>query len=766
MHKRLISVLLVTALLLLSLSGCQFLNSKHLNIGISKITETFSPFFAQTEGDLAVVDMLFDKLLTTERGGRIVYNGIQGETVDYNGEGYSYKGLADIDITADESTGTTDVLITLRDNVLFSDGKPMTADDLLFTYYVLCDSTYNGYSKVKDLDIVGLKNYQTQTSVPIYTQYEKMAKDFYKKKIPTELGADLEDPETWFWTTLLDNWNADIKNNVSYCVDKYASFSLQYIGFSSEEIADNEGLQIALGMVIWGFGHVKNGELFSSVSEKTYQLDQKEYPTYEDFFDEAYAKYKGDVEAYAAEESAACTDILKVTIDAFAQYWGPKDENADDVDCSFISGISRLSDSSISISFNTLTQSNLRTLLDVYVAPLHHYGDDTTYDAQKHQYGFVRNDLSPIAKKNSSPLGSGPYVLNSCKNSVAKLTANLQFWRGAPHIQSVLLSESSMVDRVSDVASGALDISLVNANKDTLAAISSNNIAEKLSGTVITTVTTAHSIDYVGLNMQALSIDDVESTDSYYLRAALVKLMDSLRPKVVEEALGPHGLIATSLFSSDAPIHTDKKDDGGVDTDILTAAKAEALSHLRAAGYKTDDDGTIITAPSKGRMHLVFGAVKPDDYTVGANVMLRELKSVLESFGLTVTISTFNSRTDLIAAAKEKKVHLIADTWSVDETQDLSSRFSTDAPYNVFGYADENMDTLIDTAEKLLDQNAAIIMYKNAISTIDSQRIVVPVCQNETAIIYNTERLELAGMPTDMTRFWNWKNAIETLILS
>lgn len=765
MHKRLVSVFLIIALLFaFPLTGCQF-DSNHLNVGISKVSETFSPFFAKTEGDLAVVDMIFDKLLTTERGGRIVYDGIRGETISFNGEKYRYTGIADIDITSDESDGTTKVVITLRDKVLFSDGKPMTADDLLFTYYVLCDSTYTGYSKVKDLDIVGLKNYQTQTPVPIYTKYEAMAKEFYKAELPSELGTDLEDPETWFWTTLLDNWRADIKNNVLYCVDKYASFSQQYIGFTPQEVADNEGLKIALGMVIWGFGHVKDGSLVSSVSEKTYQLDQGEFPTYEDFFDDAFAKYEGDVEAYATEESAACTDILGITVDAFAQYWGPKDEDAEDVDCSYISGISRLSDSSISISFHSLTHTDLRTLLDVYIAPLHHYGTKI-YDAKNHQYGFTRGDLSAIAKKNKSPIGSGPYVLDSYENSMAKLTANLRFWRGAPRIESILLSESSPVDRVSDIASGALDISLVSADKETLDAIASHNIAEKLSGSVIATTLTDGTIDYIGLNMQALAIDGADGTHSHYLRTALITLLEALRPKVVEETHGLHGQITTSLFASNAPLRNDKQDNSNVDTDILSSAKAQALSDLLAAGYKTDDEGTIIAAPSDGRMHLVFGAVKPDDYTVSTNVMLREMKSTLESFGLTVTISTFNSRTDLIDAAKEEKVHLIADTWSVEDIETLSDRFSTDAPYNVFGVENDSLDALIDSAEKLLDQQAALSLYENAIDIITEQHIVVPICQNQTAIIYNTERLEQAGMPANMTRFWNWKNVVETLVLS
>ena len=146
--------------------------------------------------------------------------------------------------------------------------------------------------------------------------------------------------------------------------------------------------------------------------------------------------------------------------------------------------------------------------------------------------------------------------------------------------------------------------------------------------------------------------------------------------------------------------------------------------------------------------------------------MLRELKSTLESMGLTVTISTFNSRNDLITAAKDQKVHLIADTWSIEEAQMLSNRFSSDALGNVFGLKDEDLDASIEEAEKLLDQTAAIALYQDIINTVAELQIVVPLCQNQTAIIYNTDRLESAGIPADMTCYWDWSDAIETLTLS
>ena len=40
--------------------------------------------------------------------------------------------------------GTVDYNITMRDDILFSDGTPMTIDDVIFSMYVLSDPTYDG----------------------------------------------------------------------------------------------------------------------------------------------------------------------------------------------------------------------------------------------------------------------------------------------------------------------------------------------------------------------------------------------------------------------------------------------------------------------------------------------------------------------------------------------------------------------------------------------------------------------------------------------
>ncbi len=50
-------------------------------------------------------------------------------------------------------------------DVTFSDGEPLTADDLIFTYYVLSDTDYDGNATFYSTNIKGMKNYRLNSTV-------------------------------------------------------------------------------------------------------------------------------------------------------------------------------------------------------------------------------------------------------------------------------------------------------------------------------------------------------------------------------------------------------------------------------------------------------------------------------------------------------------------------------------------------------------------------------------------------------------------------
>ncbi|HPJ22521.1 MAG TPA: ABC transporter substrate-binding protein, partial [Clostridia bacterium] len=160
-----------------------------LVVGYLEFSEKFSPFFADTGYDNDVVSMTQISLLTTDRTGGTIYNAIEGETINYNGTDYLYTGPADIEVNYDEAKDQTTYLWTIRDDMRFSDGELVTADDIIFTYYVYCDPAYVGSSTLYSVPILGVSNYRTQTSDEVFAKYDQMWDDMYAAGVDHEWSA-------------------------------------------------------------------------------------------------------------------------------------------------------------------------------------------------------------------------------------------------------------------------------------------------------------------------------------------------------------------------------------------------------------------------------------------------------------------------------------------------------------------------------------------------------------------------------------------------
>lgn len=119
-----------------------------LVIGTRTFNGVFSPLFYQNGYDADAFDPIFVSVSRLDKDGVLV---------DYGGH-----------VEAKEQTaadGHTQVLytVTIQKDMVFSDGKPVTIDDVMFYYYVAADPTYDGPSTFSTLDIVGMKEYYYDT---------------------------------------------------------------------------------------------------------------------------------------------------------------------------------------------------------------------------------------------------------------------------------------------------------------------------------------------------------------------------------------------------------------------------------------------------------------------------------------------------------------------------------------------------------------------------------------------------------------------------
>ena len=119
----------------------------------------FSPFFAASSADQHVIDLTNIALLGADRKGEMILKGIEGETREYNGTDYTYYGPADCEVT-ENADGTVTYAINMRDDLVFSDGTPITIDDVIFNLYVYMDPTYDGSATLYSMPIAGLDDYR------------------------------------------------------------------------------------------------------------------------------------------------------------------------------------------------------------------------------------------------------------------------------------------------------------------------------------------------------------------------------------------------------------------------------------------------------------------------------------------------------------------------------------------------------------------------------------------------------------------------------
>lgn len=156
-----------------------------LIIGCKTFAKNFNPFSAENEADRQAVDLTQIKLLTNDRAGKILYKGIDGEVREYDGESYTYYGATDLEIDYREKSDTTKYTITLRDDLVFSNGEKLTIDDVIFSMYVFCDNSYKGSMQLKNMPVKGLLNYQADSRNAEKLSDKKVQR--YIKKNPHKL---------------------------------------------------------------------------------------------------------------------------------------------------------------------------------------------------------------------------------------------------------------------------------------------------------------------------------------------------------------------------------------------------------------------------------------------------------------------------------------------------------------------------------------------------------------------------------------------------
>ena len=764
-----------------------------LVVAYSPFSAKFSPFYADTAYDQDVVGMTQISLMTTDRMGGVIYNGIEGEVVPYNGTDYLYTGTADLKVEYDEATDTTKYTAKLREDLKFSDGEPVTADDVIFTYYTYLDPSYAGSTTLGSYKILGVDAYRTQ--VP--EAGLELIQPIFDAILAAGLGYEAKEGDVFtqeqydaFWGPAKELWAADTQGITDYVFAAYAEAYAGYIGMTYEQIEAEDGLKVALGIALWGFGAVDGGILTTAAGD-TFDIANGVYPTNDDYLKAAAAKYGNDFEAYlTAGESATGTSIDSLKT---ALYNKLAADNQIDTSAGVpsVSGIVKLDDYTVQVTTKGYEAPAVYSILGLSITPMHYYGDKAKYDYENGKFGFDFGDLSTQKAKLGEPMGAGPYKFVKYENKVVYFEANENYYKGCPKIKYIQFKETASAEVATAVKTGDVDAGEMTGSKSRFEEVRSYNSNGELSGDVISTSRVDNlGYGYIGMNADTVNVGgNSSSAESKALRKALATVLAVYREVAYDSYYGDAASVIQYPISNTswaAPQATDADYKTAFSTDpegnqIYTAdmtaeekyaaALAASLKWFEAAGY-TVVDGKLTAAPEGAK--LSYEAIIPGDGTGDhpSYAVLTNAKAAFETIGMEIIINDpadSNVLWDALDAGTQELwcaawgATIDPDMYQVYHSSGIVGRGGSDS--NHYHIDDPELDKLIVDARKSDDQAYRKAVYKQALDVIVDWACEIPAYQRQNCIIFSSQRINLDTLTPDITTFWGWMNDIELLEL-
>lgn len=740
-----------------------------LVIGSTRFAKQFNPFLAENSADRQAIDLTQIDLVSNDRSGKLVYKGIDGELREYNDTNYTYYGPSDISIHYDETKNTTEYKIKIRDDMRFSDGEKVTIDDVIFSMYVLCDTSYQGSRKLKTMPIKGLANYWADS-----TKAEKLSDkkvNAYIKKMPSRL-------KKWIQKSVIKKeLQEDYENAVLVYERK---------GYSSVEMyfADRH-----------------------NISNKGKALTRKE------LLSKAEAKYSKKGYQALALKLYQNKNAFDAQIKTQARVFLAKGKGKK---VSRIAGIQKTGTYEMSITTNGYSKE-MSSALKLPICALHYYGDTTKYDYEHYSFGFTRGDISSVLANKSNPVGAGAYRFVKFENNVVYYTSNDLYYKGCPQVAFLQLKDMTdtlketkkalqekMKDQtatevksdkeqddadpqatinpnadVSEIAGNTVDVLKGRYNATEYAGIEQSNSNGKLSGSTIQTqMISDGEYHYIGIHAKNVSVNaDAQGEQSVALRKALATVFSAARGVLNEEnnlARIVNYPVAAESWLSKTSKEEDyetaySKDASGEEiyasddewADKMDAAQKAALAYFKKAGYTVE--GTKVTkAPAGASMAYtvwVANGKKNAIYPV-----VQKAQQTFQKLGITLKLEKVKGQEALTRKLASGKQQIwIADRDLTDNN--VEARYASYSSQNIFGVVDETIDTNASSLLSFMSTSARKKAYQKCFDAVLDQAVEVPVCEYREFILYSAERMNRSTIPDSTTVFYSWFNEIQKITM-
>lgn len=740
-------------------------------IGTTAFAKKFNPFMEGSTADRQAVSLTQLSLIQTDRAGRIVYHGIDGELREYEGEDYTYYGAADVDVEYDRQAKKTSYHITLRDDLVFSNGEKVTVDDVIFTLYAFCDTSYCGEQTIGQMPITGLLNYQANSTRAQKISDKKVQK--YIKKYPAAL-------EKWVNKNII---NYTLTQGFAVCREAY-----EQKGYASakEYFAD-----------LYDIGNVKKSDSEKSFLKKAVSYYQKK-------------GYRALAKAAYQDSSYFDTKIENRARILLSKNTGKKVKQ--------IRGIKKQSEYRLTVETQGY-ERKMSAALNIPICSLRYYGDAEKFDEKQGEFGFQRGDISALKANRSTPIGAGPYRFVKCESGTVYYTSNENYFAGCPSVAYLHLKdmtdvlketkiylekeeaknnavsetvekteEKSSADgnadavkkvaEVEELLAGVVDVISGSFDVEQQQIIASKNAKKAFSGNKIHVKKISDGeYHYIGIHGKNVSVnDESDSSQSKYLRKALATIFSASRD-TLKETYGESVTLTEYPIAKEswiAPLQGEDDYRIAYSTDLdnvslytsedasdtkLEKAKEAALQYFEKAGYTVIDE-KVTAAPKNAKCEFEIAFSGGENNSLYC--VVQQAMQVLDSIGITLKVRTFEKQAELTRYLTSQKQELWIGKRQADDTE-LLARYGKDMSKNPFGITDKKIVRLAKKLEKHMTSKRRRQYYTRCFEQIMEQAVEVPMCQYNRLILYSSANIDFDSLPEQATVFYGWLNQIHKI---
>lgn len=273
----------------------------------------------------------------------------------------------------------------------------------------------------------------------------------------------------------------------------------------------------------------------------------------------------------------------------------------------------------------------------------------------------------------NKPIGSGPFRLESYNDDGSISMSRYEGHRDRAGLGQIIMREVSDKNYQAKLLLYESLEALVRVLPRDLAVLQSNRKVELYPYQT-------NSWWYLGFNLDRAPFDDAG------VRTAIAQMID------VEALLAPIGTgdTLTGPFVKSSPFYNHQVPAFGSDSSQVT-------SLLQGAGYENSGSGW-----TKGGKPLTL-RVSAHKSLESAQEVVINLQSQLQSQGVGVEVDFLDDASWRSAVWREQNYDLILSQWSFDRNEDVREQFHSQGSRNFTGYANAEVDRLLDLSRDTLD---------------------------------------------------------------